>query len=228
MKFACFSTGSRGNCTWVKCRQGEFLIDCGLPRKVVEKALFHVGSAPENLAGIIVSHEHGDHCSGVDGIADRYKIPVFSGLRDAGIPGEDIPIPHDADNNAFFFEEGLLYCLDAGSITEEIIRAVSSAGAVIIDCNHDKQMVMFCDYPPGVKRRILGPTGHLSNDQVANILRNADALPKILVAAHLSGHTNTPELAHSTLEEQLYMLSAAAQTEIVLSLQDQPTKVMEI
>lgn len=226
MKFASLGSGSNGNGTLVGCQGNYLLIDCGFTIKETERRLARLQVAAENLAAILVTHEHGDHIKGVAPFARKYQLPVYMTpgtfhSRDLGklptlhlIHGHEpfelagfrvtpVAVPHDAREPAQFILEAenkkLGVLTDLGSITPHIEKHYSDCDALILEANHDPLMLAGGPYPPSLKRRVGGPWGHLSNQQAANFLRRTDT-EKIqhLVVAHLSQQNNSPEKAEQS------------------------------
>jgi len=184
---------------------------------------------PSTLAGILVTHEHSDHVGGVFKLARRYAIPVWIsyGTLQAVITqsdGVDIrlcrdnasfiigeltlqpyTVPHDArEPLQFVASDGLRrlgVLTDVGMPTPHVVATLGLCDALLLECNHDSQMLADSSYPHSLKSRISGPYGHLSNDHASQILDAVDRsrLNKV-VGAHLSQQNNTPELARSAIE----------------------------
>lgn len=204
------------------------MLDCGFTIRETERRLQRLGLAPSNLAAIIVTHEHHDHIGGVFKFARRHKIPVwlsFGTYQAASKDAEGVAVgfcrdsealaigdlellpytvPHDAREPLQYVASdgrGRLGVLtDAGQSTPHMIEVLGGCDALMLECNHDRQLLADSTYPPSLRRRIGGPYGHLSNDTAAGIL---DALDKsrleIIVGAHLSQQNNTPELARAAI-----------------------------
>ena len=236
MCFSSLGSGSEGNALLVAVRQTQVLMDCGFGLQDTLMRLARLGVSPEQLSGIVVTHEHGDHISGVARLARKYNLPVwlthgtlrtqanaFAGLADireidpqsAFAIGdiEVIPysVPHDAAEPVqFVFSDGMRrlgVLTDTGCSTAHIEQTLSGCHALVLECNHDTEMLMNSDYPYSLKQRVGGRFGHLNNQDAAAILARLDVSRlQHLIAAHLSRRNNTPELA-------VRELSAAARCE---------------
>jgi len=214
----------------VECEQTMVLVDCGFTLKETERRLARIGLEPGELSAILVTHEHGDHVDGVGPLARKYNLPVWftAGTHAAlGAPKTDrLPhcrffaaqedfsidaiavhpytVPHDAREPCqFVFSDGarrLGLLTDAGHITPHIETRLAGCDALILECNHDSDMLADGPYSESLKRRIGGPLGHLNNEAAAALLSvlDTDRLQHI-VAAHLSEKNNTPWLVHSAL-----------------------------
>lgn len=251
MRFASLGSGSEGNALLVAagtesfcpagarpkvprgCRQTLVLMDCGFGLRDTVSRLARLGVTPEQLSGIVVTHEHGDHIGGVDRLARKFELPVwlthgtllsqpkaFAGIAQINEIGPhqafaigDIevtpyPVPHDAAEPVqFVFSDGarrLAVLTDTGCSTAHIEQTLSGCDALVLECNHDSDMLMKGDYPFSLKQRVGGRLGHLSNHEAAGILARMDASNlQHLVAAHLSRKNNTPELAVRALRVAL-------------------------
>ncbi len=227
MRFASLGSGSKGNATLVEAGATRLLVDCGFSCAETEKRLARLSLQPTDLAAILVTHEHGDHISGVASLSRRYRLPVWmtAGTEAAHKGGELVdyrcinshcefrigdlqvhpfPVPHDAREPCqFVFSDGrrrLGLLTDAGSITVHMLRALDQLDALILECNHDPAMLAAGPYPPSLKQRVGGPFGHLSNQQASDIVKNISRVRlQHLVAAHISETNNQPELALTSL-----------------------------
>jgi phosphoribosyl 1,2-cyclic phosphodiesterase len=203
------------------------LLDCGFGLKETERRLQRLGLAATDLDALVVTHEHSDHINGVFKLARRHHLPVYltHGTARASndsdgvtlrycTPGvtfqlnglEILPyaVPHDAREPVqYVFAHGerrLGVLTDTGRSTQHIVATLGGCDALVLECNHDVDMLANSDYPASLKWRIKGDYGHLANHAAAEILRAIDRRRlKIVVAAHLSRQNNTAELARSAL-----------------------------
>jgi phosphoribosyl 1,2-cyclic phosphodiesterase len=233
MRFACLGSGSRGNGLVVEVQDTRLLLDCGFTLKETIVRLSRLGIEPDTIDGIVVTHEHDDHISGVARFARKFSIPVWlthGTLRSAekmfaplsviniidgyqrfsidDIEIEPYPVPHDAQEPAqFVFGDGALrlgVLTDTGCSTPYIEAILSNCHALVLECNHDAQMLANSDYPWSLKQRVGGRFGHLENAASAELLENLDCSRlQHIVAAHLSQKNNTPFLAQSKLSSAL-------------------------
>lgn len=204
------------------------MLDCGFGLREAEDRLARRALAASALQGIVVTHEHYDHVGGVFKFARRHQLPVWlsygtwQAVKDKceGVKlhicrdGEAFAIgdleihpytvPHDAREPLQYRvcdgQVTLGVLTDAGHATPHMIDALNGCDALLLECNHDVQMLAQSHYPPSLKQRVGGPLGHLSNDAASEILGaiNQSRLKKV-VGAHLSRHNNTPALAHEAL-----------------------------
>lgn len=226
MRFASLGSGSRGNALLVEAGRTRVLVDCGFgPREAVRR-LARLGLVPDDLSGIVVTHEHSDHLGGVFRLAERHRIPVWltagtlrvaresssdwnSIASDAVFAIGDIevrafPVPHDAAEPVqYVFSDGcrrLGVLTDAGEVVPSMVDVLRACDGLVVECNHDRGMLARSSYPAMLKRRITGRLGHLANDQAAALVAAvaSDRLQH-LVAAHLSRENNSPVLAAGAL-----------------------------
>lgn len=231
MRFASLGSGSRGNATLVGSGSTLVMVDCGFTCRETERRMQRLGCSPDDLDAVFVTHEHGDHVRGVAVLARKYGMPVWmtrgtrSMLRDGDIPGvcylegessvtvndlrvSPFTVPHDAREPCqFTFEAsrgrfGML--TDVGRSTPHIVDSLGGCDALLLECNHDSDMLAGGPYPESLKRRVGGALGHLSNAQAGELLASLDTgRLQHLVAAHLSDKNNQPGLARQALAAAL-------------------------
>jgi phosphoribosyl 1,2-cyclic phosphodiesterase len=204
------------------------MLDCGFTIRETERRLHRLGMMPADLAGIIVTHEHQDHVGGVFKFARRHGLPVwlsfgtYQAVRKncEGVTvkfcrdGEQLAIgdleftpytvPHDAREPVQYVADNgrlrLGVLTDAGQSTPHLINMLGGCDALMLECNHDQQMLANSTYPPSLRQRIGGAYGHLSNETAADILGALDkSRLRRVVGAHLSQQNNTPEHALTAL-----------------------------
>lgn len=233
MRFASLGSGSEGNALVVQVGATCVLMDCGFKLSETVARLARLGLEPESISGIVVTHEHGDHIGGVPRLARQYNLPVWMthGTRRAHAkflqklplihdinPHQSFAIgdvqivpylvPHDAEEPVqYVFGDGvkrLGVLTDVGHATPHIEATLSGCDALVLECNHDADMLARSAYPASLKRRVGGRFGHLNNRDAAALLKRLDNHRlQHLVAAHLSRQNNTPDLAVSALSDAL-------------------------
>jgi len=233
MRFASLGSGSEGNGLIVESGVTRILLDCGFGVADTAARLSRLGLQAENVDAIFVTHEHDDHVGGAARFAARHAIPVYltyGTLSAAGASRFDgvevniidshaplavgdiqvfpYPVPHDArEPSQFVFGDGarrLGVLTDAGCCTSHIESMLRGADALVLECNHDLDLLMNSRYPPMLKQRIAGRLGHLDNASSAQLLKNIDCSRlKHVVAAHLSKQNNTAERARGALAAAL-------------------------
>ena len=227
LRFAYLGSGSRGNAALVECGSTLLMVDCGFSVAEVERRMGRLGRHPRELAGILVTHEHGDHIAGLGRLARAYEIPVWltagtrRGLKDRVlpvateiVPGEafaidaievmPVAVVHDArEPTQFVFTNGatrLGVLSDVGTITPHVEQHFASLDAFLLECNHDYDMLLAGPYTNRLKKRVGGRYGHLNNGQSADLLRAVDTSRlQHVVAAHISEKNNTPALARAAV-----------------------------
>ena len=233
MRFACLGSGSEGNAVVVEAGRSRVLLDCGFSIKETVFRLARLGLTPADLSGIVITHEHSDHIGGVFRFANKFNLPVWlthgslaylsnldQSLVDARVIDshaafavgdlyiEPFPVPHDArEPIQFVFSDGqhrLGVLTDTGMITPHIEQMLSGCNALVLECNHDTDMLANGPYPTSLKQRVGGRFGHLDNSAAADLLRNIDTQQLThLIAAHLSHKNNLPALARAALAQAL-------------------------
>ena len=233
MRFASLGSGSDGNGLVVEAAGTCVLIDCGFGVKDTVVRLARLGLEPSSITAILVTHEHNDHIGGVPAFAARYDIPVWAtfgtidevAFRFEGMTGiygfdsherfavgalEIMPfaVPHDAREPVQYVVSdgahrvGVL--TDLGVSTAHVEASLSGCDALVLECNHDLEMLARGDYPFNLKQRIAGRFGHLHNEAAAALLARLDTSRLThIIAAHLSRENNTPELARNALASAL-------------------------
>jgi phosphoribosyl 1,2-cyclic phosphodiesterase len=211
-------SGSRGNATLVQSGSTTLLVDCGFSVRETERRMARLGVEASRLDALLVTHEHSDHCSGIGALSRKYRLPVFltrgtqaSGRCD-GVAGveffhsetvfdvgdirvEPIAVPHDAREPCQFVLQGggvrLGILTDLGSVTTAVVNHYAGCDGLLLECNHDEDMLARGPYPPPLKRRVGGDWGHLNNRQSAELLERVlhDGLRE-LVVAHVSEQNN--------------------------------------
>jgi len=229
VRFASLGSGSEGNGLLIEAGATRVLIDCGFGVRDTVARLARIGVEPETIDAIMVTHEHNDHIGGVGAFAARYGATVwltfgtlavvaerFAELpRVCGFDSHDVfavgdievrpfPVPHDAREPVqFVCSDGqwrLGVLTDLGVITPHVEASLSGCDGLVLECNHDADLLANGDYPYSLKLRIGGKFGHLDNGMAAALLAKIDTSRlKHLVAAHLSQHNNRPELARAAL-----------------------------
>ena len=230
MRFSVLASGSSGNAIFVESDGARLLVDAGLSGKELTRRLQSIGVDPAHLDGIVVTHEHGDHVLGVGIMARKYGLPVYihpdtlgAAAGKVGWIPEVIPvkascsftvgnmtvtpfaIPHDAVNpfGFTFCANGkkLGLATDMGTVSALVRERLRECQALILESNHDLQMLREGPYAWSLKQRVMSRHGHLSNGDSSDLLRELihDSLESV-VLAHISQVNNDPRLAYRTAE----------------------------
>src|SRR5436190_257655 len=199
VRFTILGSGSNGNCAYLETDETRVLIDAGFSGRQIRKRLASIGRAPENLTGILVTHEHYDHVQGLGASCEKLRIPIYCNraTKDAmehqmrarldcrlfttgasfevgDITVESFMIPHDAQDPVGFLLRTASGCIgfltDLGHATRLVIERVRAANVLVLETNHDVKMLQDCPHRPwSLKQRILGRHGHLSNEAAAEL-----------------------------------------------------------
>lgn len=255
MRFSCLASGSSGNCFYIENNDCAILVDAGISAKQILERVISIGENANKLRGIFISHEHIDHIRGADVLARKLKIPIFSSkgtLKNAFVCSEEsllnnlevgtkfyfngfeitpIAKSHDAKEPISFIvkaEKTLSVLTDIGFGCKNISEAISNSDALILESNHDLDMLKNGKYPFFLKKRILSNEGHLSNFN-SGILVMEHGKPKLknIVLAHLSKENNRPEIALSTFSELIEQRKDLCPN-ILISNDYCPTKIIKI
>lgn len=201
MQVTILGSGSSGNCAYLETEQVRLLVDAGLSGKQIRQRLLTIGRAPENLTGILITHEHSDHIQGLTGLAAKLNIPVFCNrltkeaieatlnlkldfrIFDTGatfevgdVSVDTFSIPHDAYDPVGFLvhtnEGNIGFLTDLGHATRLILQRVRSANILVLETNYDRQMLQDdVRRPWSIKQRICSRHGHLSNEAAAQVVQ---------------------------------------------------------
>ena len=205
------------------------LVDCGFSLRELDARLHRAGLAADDLDAVFVTHEHGDHIGSALALSRRHGLPLWTsrgtwralgepklpeGLlcfaRDgAAIAVGDLQlhpftVPHDAQEPLQLTctdgRQRLGVLTDVGSATPHLLAQLQGCAALVLECNHDRELLAQSRYPASLKARIAGPHGHLANDSAAQILAQCHHVGlRHIVAAHLSEQNNVAALAAGAL-----------------------------
>ena len=233
MKLCSIASGSSGNCIYVGSGQTNLLVDVGISAKRIENGLNSIDIKLDTVQGILITHEHSDHISGLGVLARKYNIPIYATyetiqsirkIKAIGNISEELfyfvkpnepfeindimvkpfATSHDASNPVCYTmqSEGhkVGVATDLGKYDDYIISQLQDSDLLMIEANHDINMLMVGRYPYYLKQRILGDRGHLSNDSSADLISKLiNPRLKGVLLAHLSKENNYAELAFETV-----------------------------
>lgn len=247
------SSGSSGNCCYVRHGDVEFLIDAGISMRAIKKALAGLGSTPERLSAIFVTHEHSDHVKGLAMMAKYYHIPIHAAGRTALLLGDtdedcicahtplyevalsdEVKVssfltPHDSMTSVgYTFElSGHRYALatDMGMCAQTVADAICGCEAVILEANYDAEMLKNGPYPLYLQERIASRAGHLENHDSARMAAYlALSGTHRFLLAHLSAENNRPDLALATVKD--YLAEHHIEAEVAVADRYTPTRLI--
>lgn len=244
MRVCVLASGSGGNACVIESGTTRILVDAGLSGRELERRMRPRGIEPESITAIFVTHEHNDHSSGALTFSSRWGCPIFTtpGTASAiGLEGDlfspFVPVdpfregrvgnigfrayatPHDANESvAYAFESGdarLVIASDLGRAEASFVDFLRDATTLLLEFNHDEDMLRDGPYTYFLKKRISGGWGHLSNRQSAVAVRDS-AGPRLkrVVATHLSRANNAPALALASLAEALARAECTASYDV--------------
>jgi phosphoribosyl 1,2-cyclic phosphodiesterase len=231
VRISSLGSGSRGNGRLIENEDTCVLVDLGFTLKETVKRLKRLGRTPQDVSAILVTHEHADHIHGVAAFARKYRTPVYltpgtynpdrmgllpemhqinchRAFRIHGLGVEPVPVPHDAKEPCQYIiasggrKVGIL--TDLGHITPYVQQQYEQCDALLLECNHDVQMLLDGPYPWPLKQRVGGIHGHLSNEQAAEMLHSVEVgRLQHLIICHLSEKNNLPRLAVEAVQEPI-------------------------
>ncbi len=239
MRLCSIASGSSGNCIYIGSDATHLLVDTGISGKRVEQGLKELALSPKDLDGILITHEHADHISGLGVLTRKYEIPVYAtegtirAMLEGGSLGkveeslfrpvrEDVKftlkdliinpmhISHDAAQpvgyRISYGNKRVGICTDLGVYNDYTVECLKGMDAILLEANHDVNMLQVGPYPYYLKQRILGERGHLSNENSGRLLCRIlhDKLKTILLG-HLSKENNLPELAFESVRMEINM-----------------------
>ncbi len=257
MKFCVLGSGSKGNCTYISSGKTSILIDAGFSGIEVQRRLAAVGIDFDSLSAILVTHEHNDHIQGVPVLSRKGKMSVYANRATHSAAGKNFKnlysfeefttgvsfsfedfeihpfsISHDtSDPVGFIVSDGkssIGYCTDTGTVSRLMHHRLFGCNGIILESNHDPEILNNGPYPPFLKQRVRGNKGHLANIDAATFLKDLvhDRLAHV-VLAHISETNNRPDLAFKTVTGILKN-GEIRQPDISIGTQDKPGKLLQI
>ncbi|MBW1998467.1 MAG: MBL fold metallo-hydrolase [Deltaproteobacteria bacterium] len=256
MRFSVLASGSGGNACYVETSNSRIMIDAGLSCRELLRRMERIEVDPLKLDALLITHEHIDHIRGAGPLSRRLDIPVYINnrtlMRSRRILGnisrpvvihtgqaiairdlclETFTKCHDAVDpmGVIVSSNGIRLGLltDLGRSTTLVEDRLRGCQALILEFNHDEEMLQSGPYPLEVKRRIKGQDGHLSNVQAGSLVQSVSHEDlKLVVLAHLSKINNDPQKALDEVENALSTCGREG-VRIIVSEQDQPAPMVE-
>lgn len=231
MKLWVLGSGSRGNAVVVESGSCRVLIDAGFGPFILRNRMRSVGVEPESIEACVITHEHSDHVRGANRCVRRWKWPLFTTLGTyqesrlsvlrtptttfvagatlsfSGLEVKTFRTPHDAQEpigvviTARSSGARALVCTDIGYGSATVRRMIRDVDIMVLESNHDEDMLWNGPYPPWLRSRIASKTGHLSNRDCGLLVRDS-VTPRLrqIVLAHLSEKNNTPMVAYENMK----------------------------
>lgn len=228
MRVSVLASGSSGNSTFVQIGGTKLLVDAGISARKIKQQLLALGVGLEELDGILITHEHRDHVNGLASLTQKYRLPIYArpdtfksmycyarldpacchNIGDSfsvgGLKIEAFNISHDAIDPVGFSIYGqnkkCTVATDLGFVTSNVQKALDNSDALVLEANHDIDMLQEGSYPWHLKRRILSNKGHLSNNDAAwALVRMKKKRRTDVLLAHLSEENNCPDAAFNTV-----------------------------
>ncbi|MFH1176814.1 MAG: MBL fold metallo-hydrolase [Acidobacteriota bacterium] len=248
MRLSILASGSSGNALVAQAGDTRVLIDCGLSLRRLGRRMGAVGLEVAALDAVVISHEHTDHTRGLEVFLRHHQIPVLATAGTAGVLRKEVPLleplvsgrevtigelavlpvstSHDArEPVGFVLTHGdcrVGVITDTGVGTQLLIERISGCHALLLECNHDLDMLRAGPYPWPLKQRIASRTGHLSNEQARAVLEAiVHGELELVVGMHLSRENNRPEL----VERELQQLLAGSPVQLMMADQFEPLVV---
>ena len=259
MKFQTLCSGSKGNCAILVSQQAKILIDIGMSLSALENALLDFGIRPEKIDAVFVTHEHSDHVCGLEAFSKKYDKQVFVHKKgfltlakksyyanhkithfDGRFVFKDLTVDtFECSHDSVFccgyrFDDGknaIATITDLGVADSSVIDFVKGCDLVLLESNHDEEMLQKGDYPQVLKRRVSGLKGHLSNAQASRLAVEMQKVGvKRLLLGHLSQNNNSPELAFYETVQQLAKNNLREGIDIVVDVvtQDKKSEVYHV
>ncbi len=253
MRFSVLGSGSSGNSVYIESGRTGILIDAGFSGKEIDSRLRSIDRDVSNVKAICVTHEHNDHVRGIGVVSRRCKIPVYSneGTFSAGekrigklfarkefdtgdilqigdLQVRSFHISHDtADPVGYVVSDGKVsigYCTDTGKVSHLMCRRLAECNGLILEFNHNLQMLKNGPYPLPLQQRVRSSRGHLCNEDAAVFLAGliGDHL-RTVVLAHLSETNNTPELARKSV---MHTMQEWRETSLIIASQKKATALL--
>jgi len=231
MKICSLSSGSKGNSLFVESTYARILIDAGISGLKIQTGLESIAVDPSSIDGIILTHAHADHVRGVGVFSRKFDTPIYGhpetldsishyltrfekvtswkfSFQIKDLTFTPFLLSHDAIPTVGYLITDLHHtiaiCTDLGVVTETVINNLKQAETLILESNHDPELLLNGRYPWELKERISSRVGHLSNHDTGKLLKTIlkGQIPNIILA-HLSEENNTPELALQTVTEYI-------------------------
>jgi len=248
MRVSVLASGSKGNSIFVEMDGTRLLVDAGISARRIKQGLADISVDIASLDGVFITHEHRDHIQGLTTLSKKYHLPIFTrpdtfhsmycaedippdcfhsigdSMRLGRVSVETFNLPHDAADPVGYTVRGtqkFTVATDLGFVTSSVQAALESADVLVLEANHDPEMLRNGSYPWPLKRRILSNRGHLSNSDAAWALVRLKQKPRKVFLAHLSEKNNLPSLAEQTIRGILTGQGVQEEMQLQLTAQEE-------
>ena len=259
MKVSVLGSGSSGNCTYIATQSTCILVDLGFGWRSLKRRLHEAELQATGIDAILLTHGHSDHVRGIPAFLSRHPVPIFmnEGTRQevpelgyihgwksfrsnspfsiGDLQIEAFAVSHDAAEPVGFRFSGQgidgALVTDLGELTAPVIENLSGCDWLILESNHDEQMLKIGPYPWSVKQRVLSRVGHLSNQELSAFLTHSfDRQAEHIFLAHLSRHNNHPTIAldHASNALSQHLPRSAKSCHLYLTHQSRPSIVLDL
>lgn len=257
MKITVLGSGSGGNCTCIVTRNTCVLVDLGFGWRSLSRRLNEAGLHNQHIDAVLLTHGHSDHTKGIASFRSRSAAPIFANRGTQGevaalggmdgkesfcsyspfvigdLEIEAFPVSHDAaEPVGFRFSAGGIdgaLATDLGELSHQVAAKLRGCDWLILESNHDEQMLKIGPYPWDVKQRVMSRLGHLSNQELSGFLTgHFDGQASHILLAHLSRQNNLPEVAleHASQALSLQSPRSAEDPQLHLTYQNKPSVVL--
>jgi len=222
MEISVIASGSNGNCCLIEEKDTAVLVDAGKSGKEIAKRMDALGKSIENVKAILVTHRHTDHTQGAGVLSRRHEIPVYmteetsnecllgaikqkifdvnTEFKIGNLLVKPVKTSHNVNSCGFMFNNKFALMTDTGRVTKEMQDAIKKVKAVLLESNHDIDMVVKGPYPYFLKNWILSDEGHLSNIHASTLINEYAKNLSVAILGHLSGNNNTSDLCMKAFE----------------------------
>ena len=231
-KFCNLYSGSSGNCSFIETDKTKILVDCGVSFKKIKEGLESINQDIHDIDAVLITHEHSDHIKGLGVLSKNIDVPIYANKKtldeiekkyfisstkpfvtDELFEINDLKvlpfsIPHDAADPVGFTinhkNKKISLATDIGHVENKLYKNLNESSFVLLESNYEPDMLKSSSYPYSLKHRILGPEGHLSNEDASKVIKTLanNGLNNIMLG-HLSKENNFPELAYQTTVNEL-------------------------
>lgn len=241
------ASGSSGNCTLLSENNTHLLVDAGISARRIGQGLQALGLRLSDVTGVLLTHEHTDHTSGLKTLTSRYGLPVWApeecafavrdrvplellhpfaageGMELGEFSVESVPTPHDTPVSVGYAlragNRRAVVVTDLGEVTAQVALFLDGADFLLLEANHDVELLRMGPYPMFLKQRVLGPHGHLSNAACAQAVKTCvERGTRHVFLGHLSINNNLPQLAYETVREVLCKMGAELNGDVTLQV----------